>query len=63
TVLVGLLLATVHRVRDKAIGWAIGTAFTHHGPKGALAKSAPAGLMVMWTIILLLVYLVIYLFV
>jgi len=63
TVLIGLLLATVHRVRDKAIGWAIGTAFTHHGPKGALAKSAPAGLMVMWTIILLLVYLVIYLFV
>ena len=63
TVLIGLLLATVHRVRDKAIGWAIGTAFTHHGPKGVLAKSAPAGLMVMWTIILLLVYLVIYLFV
>lgn len=63
TVLVGLLLATVHRARDKVVGWAIGTAFTHHGPNGAMAKSAPTGLMVMWTIILLLVYLVIYLLV
>ena len=63
TVLVGALLAALYRARDKVVGWSIGTAFTHHGPKGALAKSAPAGLMVMWTIILLLVYLVIYLFV
>ncbi|MDH3336023.1 MAG: proton-conducting transporter membrane subunit, partial [Rhodospirillaceae bacterium] len=63
TVMVGALLATIYMVRDKVVGIAIGAAFTHHGPKGAVAKSAPAGLMVMWTIILLLAYLVIYLFI
>ncbi|MDH5189133.1 MAG: Na(+)/H(+) antiporter subunit D [Rhodospirillaceae bacterium] len=63
TVLVGAILATIHRMRDRSVGWAISTAFNHHGPRSALAKTAPAGLMVMWTILLLLVYLVIYLFV
>ena len=62
-VIIGNAIGTFARVRSKSVGWIISVLFEHHGPRGALARSAPAGLMVMWVMLLLLVYLVIYLFV
>ncbi len=63
TVIIGNAIGTFARVRSKSVGWIISILFEHHGPRGALARSAPAGLMVMWVMLLLLVYLVIYLFI
>ena len=62
-VIIGNAIGTFASVRSKSVGWIISILFEHHGPRGALARSAPAGLMVMWVILILLVYLVIYLFI
>ncbi|MCK5547293.1 MAG: Na+/H+ antiporter subunit D, partial [Rhodospirillaceae bacterium] len=63
TVIIGNAMGTFASVRSKSVSWIISILFEHHGPRGALARSAPAGLMVMWVILILLVYLVIYLFI
>lgn len=63
TVVVGRSLGVIARMRKKSVGTIISMVFEHHGPRGALARSTTSGLMVMWVILLLLVYLVIYLFV
>ncbi|MCW8915979.1 MAG: Na(+)/H(+) antiporter subunit D [Magnetovibrio sp.] len=35
----------------------------HHNPKGVLARTTPAGIMVFWVVVVLLAYLVMYLFI
>ncbi len=41
----------------------IDVATHHHNPKGVLARTTPAGIMVFWVVVVLLAYLVMYLFI
>ena len=63
TLIIGSALGVFAQIKDKSVGWIISTAFEHHGPRGVLARSTTAGMMVMWVMVLLLIYLVIYLFI
>ena len=63
TMIIGGALGVFAQIKDKSVGWIISTAFEHHGPRGVLARSTTAGMMVMWVMVLLLIYLVIYLFI
>ncbi|MCK4939453.1 MAG: Na+/H+ antiporter subunit D, partial [Rhodospirillaceae bacterium] len=63
TLIIGRGLGAFAQIKDKSMGWIISTVFEHHGPRGVLARSTPAGMMVMWVMVLLLIYLVIYLFI
>jgi len=49
--------------RDNLVNAAIDLASHHHNPRGILARTTPAGVMVFWVVVLLFAYLVMYLFV
>ena len=63
TVQVGHALGLFAGLRNRVVGGLVDVISEHHGPRGVLARSTPAGIMVMWVMVLLLIYLVIYLFV
>ena len=50
-------------VRDNLVNAAIDLASHHHNPKGILARTTPAGVMMFWVVVVLFAYLVLYLFV
>ena len=50
-------------VRDNLVNAVIDLASQHHNPRGVLARTTPAGVMVFWVVVLLCAYLVLYLFV
>ena len=50
-------------VRDNLVNAVIDIASQHHNPRGVLARTTPAGVMVFWVVVLLFAYLVMYLFV
>ena len=50
-------------LRDMLVNSAIDVASHHHNPKGILARTTPAGVMVFWVVVLLCAYLAMYLFV
>jgi len=50
-------------VRDNLVNAAIDLASHHHNPKGILARTTPAGVMMFWVVVLLFAYLAMYLFV
>lgn len=50
-------------VHDKLVNALIDLASHHHNPRGVLARTTPAGVMVFWVVILLFAYLVMYLFI
>ncbi len=50
-------------VRDYLISAVIDAASHHHNPRGVLARTTPAGVMVFWVVVVLFAYLLMYLFV
>jgi len=50
-------------VRDNLVNAVIDLASHHHNPKGILARTTPAGVMMFWVVVVLFAYLVLYLFV
>jgi len=50
-------------VRDNLLNAVIDLASHHHNPKGILARTTPAGVMMFWVVVVLFAYLVLYLFV
>jgi len=50
-------------VRDLFVNAVIDIASHHHNPKGVLARTTPAGVMVFWVVAILCAYLVMYLFI
>ncbi|HEY9079960.1 Na(+)/H(+) antiporter subunit D [Magnetovibrio sp.] len=50
-------------IRDNLVNAVIDLASHHHNPKGILARTTPAGVMMFWVVIVLFAYLVMYLFV
>ncbi len=61
----GAIAAADHAVRDVTVAGVrslVRGASRHHGPQGTLARTWPAGSMVLWVAILLAAYLVFYMF-
>ena len=50
--------ATVRGAAMGGVNWALGGAFRHTGPHGALARSWPTGSMVLWVAVLLAAFLI-----
>jgi len=50
-------------VRDNLVNAVIDLASHHHNPKGILARTTPAGVMMFWVVVVLFAYLAMYLFV
>jgi len=50
-------------LRDNLVNAVIDLASHHHNPKGILARTTPAGVMMFWVVVVLFAYLVLYLFV
>ena len=50
-------------IKDNLVNATIDIATHHHNPRGILARTTPAGIMVFWVVVVLLVYLVMYLFI
>ncbi|MEG3617996.1 Na(+)/H(+) antiporter subunit D [Magnetovibrio sp. PR-2] len=50
-------------LKDNLVNAAIDLVTHHHNPRGVLARTTPAGIMVFWVVVVLLVYLVMYLFI
>lgn len=63
TKMVGRVLDAGGWVRTTLVNGLIDLASHHHNPKGVLARTTPAGVMVFWVVVLLCAYLVLYLFI
>ena len=63
TELVTKLLNGFGWLRSNLVNALIDLASHHHSPKGVLARTTPAGVMVFWVVVLLCAYLVLYLFI
>jgi len=56
------LIAGYMWVRNNVVNSVIDLASHHHNPKGLLARTTPAGVMMFWVVVVLFAYLVLYLF-
>ena len=62
-VIISKLLGGCVWVRDNLVNAVIDLASHHHNPKGILARTTPAGVMMFWVVVVLFAYLAMYLFV